>query len=91
MAQERNQQPIWHHDAEDIVWRLALADRDHALGYTHQEIAARLGISVRTYLRWRRQYGGASLGQAQQIARLKREAEALRRQRGRLERGSFAS
>jgi putative transposase len=64
---------------EQIVGML----REVEAGFTRKvplgEICRRLGITVQTYYRWRREYDGLKLSQAKRLKELQRENSRLKR------------
>ena len=59
--------------AEQIIGHLRQAEMRISEGKTSGETARHLGISEQTYYRWRREYGGMEVDQAQRLRELDRE------------------
>lgn len=64
---------------EQIIVMLREADIRLAHGERVGGICQSFGVSEQSYYRWRRQYGGLRLDQAQKMKRLERENARLRR------------
>ncbi len=73
MAKRKN------HSPEEIVRKLATADRLSAEGAGGEEVARKLGISTATLYNWRNRYGGMSLNEAKELKRLRDENDKLKR------------
>ncbi|MGE0741946.1 MAG: transposase [Hyphomonadaceae bacterium] len=67
------------HSLRDITEALRYAVSLQAQGATVDTIAATLGVSTRTFLRWRAEYGGLTPDQIIYIDRLEREIARLRK------------
>jgi AraC-like DNA-binding protein len=72
--------PGKRHGADEVARRLEEADRLLAEGKPPSEVARALGISLPTYYRWRKVYGGLSQDNIGELKRLQTENTALRRQ-----------
>ena len=68
-----------HHTPEQIVRKLAEADRLLALDKTIEEVCRSLEITESTFHRWRNQYGGMKADDAERLKELKRENTRLKR------------
>ncbi len=64
---------------EQIIAMLREADVRLSHGERVAGICSSFGISEQSYYRWRRQYGGLRIDQAQKMKRLERENARLRR------------
>ena len=64
---------------EQIIAMLREADVRLTHGERVSGICQSFGISEQSYYRWRRQYGGLRIDQAQKMKRLERENARLRR------------
>ena len=73
MAKRKN------HSPEEIVRKLATADRLAAEGAGGDEVARKLGISTATLYNWRNRYGAMSLNEAKELKRLRDENDKLKR------------
>ena len=67
------------HTPEQIITALREAAVGLARGKSVKLISRELGISEQTYYRWRREYGGMKVSQAQRLKELKRENGRLKR------------
>ena len=65
--------------AEQIIHQLREAEVLLAQGQTVGEICRHIGISEKSYYRWRREYGGLKRDQARRLKDLERENGRLRR------------
>ena len=64
---------------EQIIGMLREAEVALAQGEKTGTICRRLGISEQSYYRWRREYGGMKVDQAQRLKELERENQRLRK------------
>jgi putative transposase len=67
------------HTPEQIVRKLREADRMLGEGKAVAEVVKELGVSERTFSRWRNQYGGMKANDAKELKRLKDENLRLKR------------
>ena len=67
------------HSAEQVIRMLRDAEASLAEGSSVKEVCAQLEITERTFYRWRKEYGGMRLDQAQRLKELERENARLRR------------
>lgn len=67
------------HSVRDIVESLRRGVTLQSSGLTVGEVAATLGVSTRTYLRWRAEFGGLTPDQVYYIDQLEREISRLRK------------
>ena len=65
--------------AEEIIHKLREAEVLAAQGRTVDEVARQLGVTVQTYYRWRKEYGGLKVDQAKRLKDLEQENARLRR------------
>jgi putative transposase len=68
-----------HHTPEQVIRKLAEADKLLAQGKTIEEVARHLEISEQTFHRWRNQYGGMKADDAKRLKELERENQRLKR------------
>jgi len=73
MAKRKN------HSPEEIVRKLATADRLAAGGASGDEVARQLGISTATLYNWRNRYGAMNINEAKELKRLRDENDKLKR------------
>lgn len=68
-----------NHSPEQIVRKLAVADRLVANGATGDEAARKIGVSTATLYNWRNRYGAMDLNEAKELKRLRDENDKLKR------------
>jgi transposase-like protein len=71
--------PGKRHGAEEVARQLEEADRLLAQGQSPSDIARALGISLPTYYRWRKLYGGLAADSIEELKRLQVENTQLKR------------
>jgi putative transposase len=64
---------------EEIIGFLREAEVRLGQGETVGKICRNIGISVQTYYKWRREYGGLKIDQAKRLKELERENDRLKR------------
>jgi transposase-like protein len=64
---------------EQIIGKLREAEIVLAQGATTAEACRRIAVSVQTYYRWRKEYGGLRTDQARRVKDLEKENLRLRR------------
>ena len=64
---------------EDIVLKLRQVEVLQGQGSSIQEAVRQIGVTVQTYYRWRKQYGGMSRDQLKRLKELETENSRLRR------------
>lgn len=67
------------HTPEEVTGKLREAEIVLAQGGTVPGACRRTGVTVQTYYRWRKEYGGLKVDQAQRLKELERENARLRR------------
>ena len=67
------------HTPEQIIAQLREAEVLIARGKTVDRAAKQIGATVRTYYRWRKEYGGLKLDQARRLKELEKENARLKR------------
>lgn len=67
------------HTAADIINKLREADAAIAKGTAVSEVCRELGVTERTYYRWRKEYGGLSRAQAKRLRELEQENARLKK------------
>ena len=67
------------HGAEEIIPKLREAEVVISQGGTNEFAAKRIGVSVQTFLRWRKEYGGLRMDQAKRLKELEKENGRLKR------------
>jgi len=68
-----------NHSPEQIVRKLAVADRLIADGATGDEAARGIGVSPATMYNWRNRYGAMNLSEAKELKQLRDENDKLKR------------
>ena len=68
-----------HHTPEQVIRKLAEADKLLAQGKTIEEVARHLEITESTWHRWRNQYGGMKAEDAKRLKELERENARLKK------------
>jgi putative transposase len=71
--------PRKKHSAEQIISILRQAEVEQAKGRSVEETCRELQISLHTYYRWRKQYGGLKLDQAKKLKELEKENAQLKK------------
>jgi len=64
---------------EDIVLKLRQVEVLHGQGKSVSEAVRQIGVTVQTYYRWRKEYGGMSRDQFKRLKELETENQRLRR------------
>ena len=68
-----------HFSAEQIIMKLREAEVLLAQDQSIQQVGRTLGISVQTYYRWRREYGGMDTLQAKKLKELEKQNSGLKK------------
>ena len=71
--------PMKRYKAEQIVTLLRQIEVELANGKTTPQACKEAAITVQTYYRWRKEYGGLKLEQAKRLKELERENAKLKR------------
>ena len=64
---------------EDIVLKLRQVEVPQGQGNSVQEAVRQIGVTVQTYYRWRKEYGGMNRDQLKRLKELEVENQRLRR------------
>jgi putative transposase len=67
------------HSPEEIVRKLATADRLIGEGASGDEAARQIGVSPATMYNWRNRYGAMNINEAKELKRLREENSKLKR------------
>ena len=67
------------HTPEQIIGKLRAIEVHISAGMTADEAARKEGISVQSYHRWRKEYGGMKVDQAKRLKELEKENARLKR------------
>ena len=71
---------LWaKHRPDDVVAKLGAARAQIAAGGSVCAAAEAIGVSIATFRRWRKEFGGLSLAQVQYVRELQAENNRLRR------------
>ena len=65
--------------AEQIINKLREAEIHLSQGETIAVISKKIGVSVHTYYRWRKEYGGMRVDQARRLKELEQENSQLKK------------
>jgi transposase-like protein len=65
--------------AEEIIQNLRTVEVEQGRGATLDEAARKVGITVQTLLRWRKEFGGLKVDQAKRLKELEQENARLKR------------
>ena len=67
------------HTPEQIVKKLRTASEELARGTSIEEVCRKLEVSVATYHRWNKQYGGAKMETLKRLKELEKENARLKK------------
>jgi putative transposase len=67
------------HTAEEIIGKLREAEVIVSQGGTTESAAKTIGVTVQTFFRWRKEYGGLRMDQARRLKELEKENARLKR------------
>jgi transposase-like protein len=67
------------HTPEQIVRKLRSASEELARGTSIEEVCRKLEVSVATYHRWNKEYGGAKTGTVKRLKELEKENARLKK------------
>ena len=70
--------PRKRHTAEQIIHKLREAEVLQSQGMAIEEVCRRLEITDKTYYRWRKEYGGLRVDQANRLKELEQENSRLK-------------
>jgi putative transposase len=76
---DKNMATRKRHSPEQVVRKLATADRMLGEGKDVADVCRELAISEQTFYRWRNQFGGLKADDAKRLKDLERENAALKR------------
>ena len=71
--------PRKHFKAEEIIKILRLIEIEMGQGRTAGQACKTAGITEQTYYRWRKEYGGLEINQAQRLKKLEQENARLKK------------
>lgn len=64
---------------EEIIQHLRTVEVEQAKGVTLEEAARKVGVTLQTIVRWRKEYGGLRVDQAKRLRELEQENARLKR------------
>lgn len=67
------------HTPEQIVTKLRVASEELARGTSIEQVCRKLEISVASYHRWNKEYGGAKMGTVKRLKELEKENARLKK------------
>jgi len=67
------------HTPEQIIRKLRTAGEEQARGTSIEEVCRKLEISVATYHRWNKEYGGAKMETVKRLKELEKENARLKK------------
>jgi transposase-like protein len=67
------------HTPEQIVKKLRIASEELARGTSIEEVCRKLEVSVATYHRWNKEYGGAKMETVKRLKELEKENARLKK------------
>lgn len=76
---EDQEMTVRREKAEDIVMKLRQVEVLQGQGKSVSDAVRHIGVTVQTYYRWRREYGGMNRDQAKRLKELETENVRLRR------------
>lgn len=65
--------------AEEIIQHLRTAEIEKAKGTTLEEAAKKVGVTVTTLIRWKKEFGGLGVDQAKRLKELEHENSRLKK------------
>lgn len=65
--------------AEEIIQHLRTVELEQGKGSSLEEAARKVGVTVQTVVRWRKEYGGLRVDQAKRLKELEGENSRLKR------------
>lgn len=64
---------------EEIIQHLRTAEIEQGRGLTQEQAAKKIGVTVTTLIRWRKEYGGMEVDQAKRLRHLEQENARLKK------------
>ena len=68
-----------NYSAEQIIGYLREAEIFISQGKTVKDVSRQIGVTVQTYYRWRKEYGGMGVSQARRLKDLEKENQRLKK------------
>ena len=67
------------YSAEEIIQHLRTAEIEQGKGASQEEAAKKIGVTVTTLVRWKREFGGLRVDQAKRLRELEQENSRLKK------------
>jgi DNA-binding XRE family transcriptional regulator len=64
---------------EEIIQHLRTAEIEQSKGLTQEQAAKKVGVTVTTLVRWKKEYGGMEVDQARRLKQLEQENAQLKK------------
>ncbi len=64
---------------EEIIQHLRTAEIEQSKGLTQEQAAKKIGVTVTTLVRWKKEYGGMEVDQARRLKQLEQENAQLKK------------
>jgi len=64
---------------EEIIRHLRTAEIEQSKGLSQEQAAKKIGVTVTTLIRWKKEFGGLEVSQAKELRQLKEENARLKR------------
>ncbi len=64
---------------EEIIQHLRTAEIEQSKGLTQEQAAKKIGVTVTTLVRWKKEYGGMEVDQARRLRQLEQENAQLKK------------
>ena len=68
-----------HYKPEEIIQHLRTAEIEQGKGSSLEQAARKVGVSIQTLVRWRKEYGGMQVNQAKRLKEMEKENARLKR------------
>jgi hypothetical protein len=71
--------PRKRYQTEEIIQHLRTAEIEQSKGLPQDQIAKKIGVTVTTLIRWKKEFGGLQINQAKRLKELEQENARLKR------------
>jgi putative transposase len=71
--------PRKRYQTEEIIQHLRTAEIEQAKGLPQDQVAKKIGVTVTTLVRWKKEFGGLQVNQAKRLRELEQENSRLKR------------
>ncbi len=71
--------PKKRYKTEEIIQHLRTVEIEQSKGTTQEEVARKIGVTVTTLIRWKKEFGGLRVDQAKELRQLKDENGRLKK------------